>query len=104
MAMNRDAMRRVQQMQAQLAKAQADLQNTRIEGSAGGGAVKVILRGDLTVESLSIQPEVIDPHDAEMLQDLIVAAVNEALQQVNNLQTQQMSSLAGALGLGGARR
>ncbi len=100
MGMNRDAMARLQQMQAQLAKTQADLQEKRVQATAGGGAVSVTVTGGLKVEALTINPDVIDPDDAEMLQDLITAALNEALQQINGLQMQTLIGLAGSLGLG----
>lgn len=100
MGMNRDAMARLQQMQAQLAKTQADLQEKRVQATAGGGAVSVTVTGGLKIEALTINPDVIDPDDAEMLQDLITAALNEALQQINGLQMQSLIGLAGSLGLG----
>ena len=100
MGRNRDMMARIQQMQAQMAKAQGDLEAKRIQASSGGGAVTVVATGGLRLESLTINPEVIDPDDAEMLQDLIIAAVNEALEQVSGLQMQQLSGFAGKMGLG----
>ena len=100
MGRNRDMMAKLQQVQAQMAKAQADLEGKRIHSSSGGGAVTVVATGGLRLESLTINPEVIDPDDAEMLQDLIIAAVNEALEQVSGLQMQQLSGFAGKMGLG----
>ena len=99
MGMSRDAMARIQQLQAQVAKAQAEMQEQRLQGTAGGGMVTVTVTGGLKVESIEINPDVIDPNDKDMLQDLIVAAMNEALQQVQGLQAQQASGLAGSLGL-----
>lgn len=104
MGMNRDMMARLQQMQQQALKAQQELQEKTVEGSAGGGAVSITLTGGMTVQSLKIAPEVIDPDDVEMLEDLVTAAVNEALQQVQQLQMQQISGIAGQLGLGGLTR
>ena len=80
-------------------KAQAELQEQVVDGSAGGGAVKIAVSGGLKVESLKIEPEVVDPDDIEMLEDLITAAVNEALQKVQSLQTQQLAGLAGQFGI-----
>ena len=100
MGMNRDMMARLQQMQQQAMKAQEELQEKTVEGSAGGGAVSITLTGGMTVQSLKIAPEVVDPEDVEMLEDLVMAAVNEALQQVQQLQMQQISGIAGQLGLG----
>lgn len=104
MGMNRDMMARLQQMQQQAIKAQQELQEKVVEGSAGGGAVSVSLTGGMTVQALKIAPEVVDPDDIEMLEDLVTAAVNEALQQVQQLQMQQISGIAGQLGLGGLTR
>ena len=97
---NRDMMAKLQQVQAQIARAQAEMQTKQVEGSAGGGAVKVVVNGGMKVESLVIDRDVIDPEDAEMLQDLIIAAMNEALEGVSKLQMQQASGLAGMMGLG----
>lgn len=100
MGMNRDMMARLQQMQARALKAQQDLAEEAVEGSAGGGAVNITVTGGLKVQSLKIAPEVVDPDDIEMLEDLVTAAVNEALQKVQALQMQQISGLAGQFGLG----
>jgi hypothetical protein len=99
MGMNRDMMARLQQMQERALKAQQELQEQVVEGSAGGGAVTVKITGGLTVDSLKIAPEVVDPDDIEMLEDLVNAALNEALQKVQALQMQQVSGLAGQFGL-----
>ena len=99
MGMNRDMMARLQQMQEKAMKAQAELQAQIVDGSAGGGAVTISVTGGLKVESLKIEPEVVDPDDIEMLEDLVTAAVNEALQKVQSLQTQQLAGLAGQFGI-----
>ena len=99
MGMNRDMMARLQQLQQQAMKAQAELGEQTAEGSSGGGAVNITVTGGLTVESLKIAPEVVDPDDVEMLEDLVTAAVNEALQKVQAMQMQQISGLAGQFGL-----
>ena len=99
MGMNRDMMARLQQMQARALKAQQDLAEQAVEGTAGGGAVNITVTGGLQVQSLKIAPEVVDPDDIEMLEDLVTAAVNEALQKVQALQMQQISGLAGQMGL-----
>lgn len=100
MAMNRDMMAKIGQMAQQLQKAQAELAEKRAEGSAGGGAVHVVLTGGMQVESLKIDKEVVDPEDVEMLEDLVTAALNEALAKVQSLQMGQLAGLAGGLGLG----
>jgi hypothetical protein len=99
MGMNRDMMARLQQIQQQALKAQAELAERVVEGTAGGGAVAIALTGGMKVQSLKIAPEVVDPDDIEMLEDLVTAALNEALQQVQDLQMQQVSGLAGQFGL-----
>ena len=100
MAMNRDMMAKIAQMGAQLQKAQADLAEKRVEGTSGGGAVRIVLTGGMKVESMKIDREVIDPEDAEMLEDLLTAALNEALGKVQSLQMGQLAGLAGGMGLG----
>ena len=101
MKMNRDMMRQVQQMQERLAKAQQELESMAVEGTAGGGAVSITINGKLEVQSLKIAPEVVDPDDVEMLEDLVTAALNEALQKGQALQTEHMSSLTAGLRLPG---
>ena len=101
MGMNRQMMRQIQKMQERVLKAQEELQTRSVEGTAGGGAVSVRLSGGLKVEALKIDPEVLDPDDVEMLEDLVTAALNEALEKVQALQTEHMASVAGRLGLPG---
>jgi DNA-binding YbaB/EbfC family protein len=97
--MNRDMMARLQQMQERAMKAQQELSEQIVSGTSGGGAVSVSITGGLQVESLKIAPEVVDPDDIEMLEDLVTAALNEALQQVQGLQMQQVAGLAGQFGI-----
>ena len=103
MGMNRDMMRQMQQMQERIAKVQEQLNSTIAEGSAGGGAVTIAVSGGLKVQSIKIAPEVVDPSDVEMLEDLVTAALNEALQQVQGLQMQQLASVASGMRLPGLR-
>lgn len=100
---NRDMMARLQQMQAKLMKAQEELSAATVEGSAGGGAVKVVVTGGLKLQSVKIDPEVVDPADVEMLEDLVLAAVTEALEKAQALQAQSLGGLAGGMGLPGLR-
>jgi DNA-binding YbaB/EbfC family protein len=97
--------RRAQDMQAKLmeglAKAQEDLENSTIETTAGGGAVKVVMKGNQRLESITLAPEVVDPEDVEMLQDLLVVAVNEALEKIQGMQQELMGSLTGGLKIPG---
>jgi DNA-binding YbaB/EbfC family protein len=92
-------MARLSQMQEQMAKAQEEIENRVAEGTAGGGAVKVEITGSYKVKSIKIEPDVIDPDDAAMLEDLITAAVNEALQQVQGFHSENLAGLTGGLGL-----
>ncbi len=103
MGMNRDMMARLQQMQQQIMKAQEELNDQTVDGTAGGGAVSITVSGGMKVQSLKIDAEVIDPDEVEMLEDLVTAAVNEALAKVQALQMQQLGGLAGQFGLGGAQ-
>ena len=72
-------MKQAQKMQAELARAQEEIKDMTFEATAGGGMVKVVANGDMTVDSIVIDPEAVDPEDVEMLQDMVAAAVNEAL-------------------------
>ncbi len=103
MGMNRDMMARLQQMQERALKAQQALAEQVVEGSAGGGAVSIAISGGLKLQSLKIAPEVVDPDDIEMLEDLVTAALNEALQKVQALQMEQVAGLAGQFGIGTPR-
>jgi DNA-binding YbaB/EbfC family protein len=99
--MNPEMMRRLQQMQSSLAKAQKEIEEATVEASAGGGAVNVVVSGQPKVQSLKIAPEAVDPADVEMLEDLIVAAVNEALEKMRALQAQRLGGLTSGLNIPG---
>ncbi len=94
-------MRQAQQMQAQMAKIQEEIAEARSEASAGGGAVKVVVIGGSRVEEIIIDPEVVDPEDVEMLQDLVLAAVNEAMDSAQAEASEKMSALTGGLNIPG---
>jgi len=94
-------MKQVQQMQAKMEEMQAQLEGQEVEGTSGGGMIKVIANGKQEIVSIEIDPEVVDKDDVEMLQDLIVAAVNQAREKAQELQQQQMSELTGGLNLPG---
>ena len=96
-----DMMKQVQKMQTKMAEMQAQLEQTQVEGSAGGGMVKVVANGRHEIMSIAIDPEVVDKNDVEMLQDLVVAAVNAARQKVQEMQTEQMSQLTGGMKIPG---
>lgn len=95
-------LKQVQKMQQEMTAAQESLKNERIEASAGGGSVKVVISGDLIVQSVTVSPEAVDPDDVEMLQDTIVAAVNEALHKAQDVAAEKMGGVTGgADALGG---
>ncbi|MEA2398203.1 MAG: nucleoid-associated protein EbfC [Thermoleophilaceae bacterium] len=91
-------MKQVQQMQAEMMKAQEELQNEVVEASAGGGMVTVKVTGGLEVREVKIDPAAIDPEDAEMLQDMVLAAVNEALRSAQELAASRLGAATGGLG------
>ncbi|HEY5506716.1 MAG TPA: YbaB/EbfC family nucleoid-associated protein [Coriobacteriia bacterium] len=102
MALNQaQAMKQVQRAQAEMARVQEELKSDLVTASAGGGAVKVSITGDLTVTDVVIDPRAVDPEDVAMLQDMVVAAVNEALRQAQDLANQKMSRIMGGLNLPG---
>jgi DNA-binding YbaB/EbfC family protein len=94
-------MKQVQQMQAKMAEMQAELENAEIEATAGGGMVKVVVNGKGDLKDITIDPEVVDPEDVEMLQDLIIAAINQAKEKAAEIQQEQMSGLTGGLNIPG---
>jgi DNA-binding YbaB/EbfC family protein len=85
-------------MQADMAKAQEELKNEVVEASAGGGMVTVKISGELELKELKIDPEAVDPEDVDMLQDLVQAAVNEAIRSAQELAASKMNAAAGGLG------
>jgi DNA-binding YbaB/EbfC family protein len=99
--MDKSILRQAQQLQAKLAKAQEELGSITVEASSGGGAVKVVMDGHQKVHSVEISPEVIESGDAELLQDLIMTAVNEAITKSQELVSKHLSSLTGGLSIPG---
>ena len=94
-------LQQVQKMQQDMVAAQEQLKNETVEASAGGGMVKVVVSGDLEVKSITIAADAIDPDDPELLQDMVLAAVNEGLRSAQELAASKMSGLSGGLDLGG---
>lgn len=94
-------MKQAQKMQAELARAQEEIKDMTFEATAGGGMVKVVANGDMTVDSIVIDPEAVDPEDVEMLQDMVAAAVNEALRGVSELSSQRLNAATGGLNIPG---
>lgn len=99
--MNRDMMARLSEMQERIAKAQEEIENRVALATAGGGAVTVEITGGYKVKSIKIEPDAVDPDDLGMLEDLITAAINEALQQVQGFQSENLGALTGGLGIPG---
>ncbi len=91
-------MKQVQQMQAEMMKAQESLKDEVVEASAGGGMVTVKVTGELELKELTIDPEAVDPEDVEMLQDMVLAATNEALRSAQELAANKMQQATGGLG------
>lgn len=90
-----------QQMQAQMAQAQQELAETTLEATAGGGAVRVVITGAQEVRSVEIDPSAIDPDEVEMLQDLVMTAINEAITRSKELEKERMGAIAGGMGIPG---
>jgi nucleoid-associated protein EbfC len=91
-------MKQVQQMQAEMAKAQEQLKSEVVEASAGGGMVTVKISGDLQVREIRIDPDAVDPEDVELLQDMVLAATNEAIRSAQELAASKMGGVTGGLG------
>lgn len=99
--MNKKLILQAQQMQARLGKAQEEIARMRTEATAGGGAVKAVVIGGSRLESLTISPEAVDPADVGMLQDLVLAAVNEAMDRAQKEASEKMSAVTGGMSLPG---
>ena len=94
-------MKQAQKMQAELARAQEEIKDMTFEATAGGGMVTGVANGDMTVDSIVIDPEAVDPEDVEMLQDMVAAAVNEALRGVSEISSQRLNAATGGLNIPG---
>ena len=94
-------LKQVQKMQQDMEAAQEQLKHEEVEASAGGGMVTVKVSGDLVIKSITIDPEAIDPEDPELLQDMVLAATNEAIRSAQELATSKLGGIAGGGGLGG---
>ena len=95
--MNRKMLRQAQQLQQRMAELQKELEAATIESSSGGGVVRVVVNGKIKLESLIIEPDAVDPEDVEMLQDLVIAAVNEGINKAQDMTSQKMGALTGGL-------
>lgn len=93
--------KQAQMMQEEMNRVQSELEEKTVEATAGGGKVKVLMKGTKEITSLKIDPEIIDPDDIEMLEDLVTVAVNDAIRQIETMMEEGMSSITGGLNLPG---
>ncbi len=96
-------MQQVKALQDKMAKMQEELAHRTVEGSAGGGMVSVVVNGRQEIQSIRIEPQVVNPEDIDMLQDLVVAAVNDGLRKSQEMAAQEMANLAGGLNIPGLK-
>jgi len=99
--MNKFMMQQAQKLQSQLLKAQEELANLTVEASSGGGAVTVVMNGQQAIQSVKISPEVVDPEDVEMLEDMVLSAVREAQAKAQELAAKQLGGLTGGMKIPG---
>ena len=99
--MDKRMMKQAQQLQSKLLKTQEELGNEIVEGSSGGGAVVVTVTGHQDIKSITISPEVVDPEDVELLQDMVLAALNDAMGKAKELASSRMGALTGGLNIPG---
>lgn len=101
MANMQGMMKKVQKMQQDMLKMQEELKNRTVEATAGGGAVTVVVTGRKTVEKVTIAPSAVDPEDVEMLEDLVITAINEAMRKVDEMTEKEMGKITGGMKLPG---
>ena len=94
-------MRQMQKMQADLERVQAELEEKTVDGTAGGGVVTVVVNGHQVVQEVKIQPEAVDPEDVEMLEDLILAAINDAMRKSRDLSASEIQKVTGKMNIPG---
>jgi DNA-binding YbaB/EbfC family protein len=99
--MDKRMLKQAQELQSKLMKAQDDLAKAMVEATSGGGAVKVVVTGQQEIKSIKISPEVVDPKDVELLEDMILAALNEAMEKSKALAAKQLGALTGGLKIPG---
>jgi DNA-binding YbaB/EbfC family protein len=98
---NKKMMRQAQELQKNMMKMQEELESATVESSVGGGVVTAVVSGKMRLESLTIEPEAVTPDDVEMLQDLVLAAVNDGMEKAQDMVSSRMSSLTGGLKIPG---
>ncbi|MBM7623952.1 YbaB/EbfC family nucleoid-associated protein [Sporohalobacter salinus] len=94
-------MKQVQKMQSQMEDVQEELAEKKVEATAGGGVVKVVANGQQEIVDITIKPDAVDPDDVEMLEDLILAATNEAMRKVQDMASEEMGKLTGGMNIPG---
>lgn len=94
-------MKQAQQMQRRMAQLQEELENKQVEASSGGGMVTAVVSGKQQLLDLKIDPSAVDPDDVEMLQDLVMAAINEAIKQSQQMASEEMSKITGGMNIPG---
>ena len=94
-------LKQAQQLQKNMLKVQEELESQTVEATAGGGVVKAVVSGKMKLESLTIDPEAVSPDDVEMLQDLVLAAVNEGIDKAQEMASSRMNSLTGGMNIPG---
>ena len=99
--MNKKMLKQAQQLQQRMMKLQEELEAANVEASSGGGMVKVVVSGKMTLESIVINPEVVTPEDVEILEDLVLAAVNEGLNKAQEMASGRMGALTGGMNIPG---
>ncbi len=99
--MNRKMLRQAQQLQQRMMRVQEELESATVETTAGGGVIKAVVTGKLKLESIEIDPEVVTPDDVGMLQDLVLAAVNDGLEKAQEMAANRMNELTGGLNIPG---
>ncbi len=97
----KNMMKQAQKMQADMARVQKELEDKEVEATSGGGVVRIVVSGKLEIKSLSIDKEAIDPEDKELLEDMILGAVNEGLRKAQDMAAQEMQKVTGGLSLPG---
>lgn len=94
-------MKQVKKMQSQMSEVQEELAEKKVEATAGGGVVKVIANGKQEIVDITIEPDAVDPEDVEMLEDLILAATNEAMRKVQDMASEEMGKVTGGMDIPG---
>lgn len=97
----KDLMRKAQMMQEQMAKTQEELEQREFKASTGGGMVEVVMNGKKEITTLNINPEIVDPDDVEMLQDIVMAAINQVIREVEDVTNDEMGKITSGLSLPG---